>query len=74
MADRFDYIDELIQYNERPHPRQRVLRDRLHPLDKYDDVDFFDRHSFWWSEGEKQTVTVRKLLVDKGPSKFYFLV
>ena len=46
MADRMDYIDELIEFNEQPHPRQRVLRDRLHPLDKYDDVDLDTRHRF----------------------------
>ena len=39
MAERMDYIDELIEFNERPHPRQRVLRDRLHPFDKYDAED-----------------------------------
>ena len=45
MADCMDYLDELIEFNERPHPRQRVLRDRLHPFDKYDDVDLY-RHRF----------------------------
>ena len=46
MADRMDYIDELIEFNEQPHPRQRVLRDRLHPLDKYDDVDLYTKYIY----------------------------
>ena len=46
MADRVDFIDDLIEYNQRPHPRQRVLRDRLHPLDAYDDVDIYERLRF----------------------------
>ena len=49
MADRVDFIDKLIQYNEDnegPRPRQRVLRDRLHPLDIYDDVDIYARLRF----------------------------
>ena len=46
MADRVDFIDDLIEYNQRPHPRQRVLRDRLHSLDAYDDVDIYERLRF----------------------------
>ena len=39
MADRVDFIDDLIEYNQRTYPRQRVLRiapESLHPLDNYD--------------------------------------
>ena len=41
MAARLDYIDELVIDNEEPQIRRRVLRDRHHPLDIYDDVDIF---------------------------------
>lgn len=46
MSARLDHIDELVIDYEEPQVRQRVLRDRHHPLDIYDDVDIYARLRF----------------------------
>lgn len=46
MAAGLDYIDELVSDDEEPHVRRKVLRNRLHPLDIYIDVDIYARLHF----------------------------
>lgn len=46
MSARLDHIDELVIDHEEPQVRRRVLRDRHHPLDIYDDVDIYARLRF----------------------------
>ena len=50
MAFHFDRLERLLQNEENEEGyclrRQRVLRDRLNPLDIYDDVDLYMRFRF----------------------------
>jgi len=59
MAHRFERWDHLEDEEEiiimPVLRRQRVLRDRLHPLDMYDDFDLYSRFRFPRAEIEKIT-------------------
>ena len=59
MAFHFDRLEKLLQNEENEEGyclrRQRVLRDRLNPLDMYDDVDLYMRFRFCRTEIKRIT-------------------